>query len=161
MNAAKCRAFTLVEMLVVIAIIAILAAMLLPAVSKSKGKAQRVACISNIKQVGLGIILWAQENEGKFPWVVDPTNGGSFTYSEAWKHFAVLSNELVNPRVLICHSDKERQPATTFLGSDGFIDKGNAALSYAIGTEATEGNTSMHLVVDRNINGKNNQNCSA
>ena len=68
------RAFTLIELLVVIAIIAILAAMLLPAVSKSKGKALRVACISNIKQVGLGVLLWAQDQEGKFPFLVDPTN---------------------------------------------------------------------------------------
>ena len=148
------RAFTLVEMLVVIAIIAILAAMLLPAISTSKGKAQRVACISNIKQVGLGIILWSQEHEGRFPWLVEPTNGGSYGLNQAWKHFAILSNELVTPKVLHCHSDKERKTADAFNdAANGFTVLGNSALSYAIGTEASEGNASMHVVIDRNITG--------
>ncbi len=155
------RAFTLTELLVVIAIIAILAAMLLPAVSKSKGKAQRVACISNIKQVGTGVILWAHDQDGKFPFLVEPTNGGSRTLDQAWQHFAVLSNELVTPKVLICQSDKERQPADSFLGANGFSTLKNTALSYAIGTEASEGNSSMHLVVDRNINGRDGKSCSA
>jgi prepilin-type N-terminal cleavage/methylation domain-containing protein/prepilin-type processing-associated H-X9-DG protein len=156
------RAFTLIELLVVIAIIAILAAMLLPAVSKSKGKALRVACISNIKQVGMGVILWAQDQEGKFPFLVDPTNGGSRTLDKARQHFVVLSNELVTPKVLICQSDKQRQAADSFqTGPTGFSTLQNSALSYAFGTEASEGNATMHLIVDRNINGRDGKSCSA
>jgi len=63
----KKNGFTLIELLVVVAIIAILAAMLLPALSQARERARAAVCMGNLRQIGLGLILYADDNDGFLP----------------------------------------------------------------------------------------------
>jgi prepilin-type N-terminal cleavage/methylation domain-containing protein/prepilin-type processing-associated H-X9-DG protein len=65
--AGLCEAFTLVELMVTIAVIAILAALLLTALSRSKGSAKRTQCINNLRQLGLACRMYADENSDRLP----------------------------------------------------------------------------------------------
>lgn len=148
-------AFTLVELLTVIAIMAILAAMLLPTLNQAKARAKRAACINNLRQCGFAFHLFAADHNGRFPMHVAPTEGGSANFVSAavrveggfyfaYRHFQVLSNDLGTPQLLVCPSDT--RPPT-----NRFVHLQNANVSYFVNVAAENGKATSILAGDRNL----------
>jgi len=75
------RGFTLIELLVVIAIIAILAAILFPVFARARENARRASCMSNLKQIGIGIMMYTQDYDDTYPMIMDPSR--SYTQNTA------------------------------------------------------------------------------
>ena len=110
--AAGKKGFTLIELLVVIAIIAILVALLLPVLVSAKAKAKRTTCLNNLKQINLGVHLYAGDNSDKLPDIGPATY---VTYKEVVKSYVGLrGSSSAQDKVFTC-------PADTFYYDEGSL----------------------------------------
>jgi prepilin-type N-terminal cleavage/methylation domain-containing protein len=142
-------ALTLIEVIIVVAVLAVLAFLFLSRPRGVSPERERIACIGNLKQIGVSMAVWEVDHGNRFPMQVSTNEGGTrelVGVSETFRHFQVMSNELGSPVILVCPSDKERKAATNFTS-----DINDTRISYFLGVDATQTNVNMFLAGDRNI----------
>lgn len=141
------RAFTCVELLVVIAVLAVLAAVVLSWSTLISPKNKRIYCVNYLMQIGLSVRVVQTDHGNRFPWDTG-TNNVRTANSGPTKNitfvFQNLSNELVTPKILVCPADT-RTPAANFQT----LTTNN--ISYFIGLDADEAMLQMPLAGDRNL----------
>ena len=102
----KAPGFTLIELLVIIAIIGVLAALIVPAVSKAQDRAYTIQCVSNERQLGLALTVYAGDNQDSYPW---------FTFSTQYRQWTALSNYVGQSRAVFkCPAAKGKSPRGPF-----------------------------------------------
>ncbi len=149
------EAFTLIEMLCVIAIIGVLSALVLPALARGQARAKRVECLNNLREMGVAFHGFMHDHNSRFPMEVPAREGGSLEFVQGsyqlagrfyfgYQHFRPLANELGTPQILVCPSDT-RQAATNF------PTLRNANLSYFVGVTAQYLKPDTILSGDRNL----------
>jgi hypothetical protein len=147
------RAMTLIEVLVVILMVTIVAFMILPA-GHHPTRAPIVRCLNNLKQIDLGFIMYASENNGKFPIQTPVTNGGTMDFlarNQTFPHYQKISGYIRDMSLLICPTDKNRRAAANY---ENLTDTN---LSYFLNADVSTNNATASIMVgDRNIeaNGK-------
>ncbi len=106
------KGFTLIELLVVIAIIAILAAILFPVFARAREKARQSSCLSNVKQIAMATLMYAEDNDECTPPAAIEVPGGVLVMSQ------LLSPYVRNQQIWTCPSDKQGSVETSAISSE-------------------------------------------
>jgi len=120
--------FTLVELLVVIGIIVVLVAILLPAVSSARERAKRTACLSNLRQIGTGMMMYANTFRGKYP-NGNPKQTAS-SYTETNKVLTYLANQFLGKSAAVFHCPSDRDPVPERIETADYDLPNSARVSY-------------------------------
>jgi prepilin-type processing-associated H-X9-DG protein len=145
----RTNALTLIEVLVIIAVLAVLGALLIPVTDNKPMRSPRRNCVNNLRTIGIACQLWANDHNGKYPMEISVTNGGTMELADVknvWQTFLVMSNEINHAKILYCPADIGRVPATNFNA-----DFGNANISYFIALDADENKPRTFLSGDDNF----------
>ncbi len=151
----RVRAFTLVELLVVMAIIGILVALALPSLARSMRRADQIHCLNNLRQIGISFQQFADDHQQRYPMQVSATEDGALEATEAAQerigflvsaveNFIAIERELVTPKLLVCRAD-QRKPA------ENFTNLRADQVSYLVATNARPGSSISVLAADRNL----------
>ena len=148
-QAARQAGLTLIEGVVVLAILAVAGALYLSALSRGFTRSSKVNCVAQLKQVGLAHRLWSDDHRDEFAFASSaPESSRPFVNSpQVFRHYQVMSNELVTPKTLRCPTDATRFVAASFTALL------NTNLSYFVGLDAHEGDPAQILSGDRNLTG--------
>lgn len=125
-------AFTLIELLVVIAMIVGLCVLLLPAFKNTKDMANSAKCTSNLRQIGLALILYAGDNNGQIipATAVPPGTEGLFGFNTTWSGWLLFKKYLPNRNALVCPSDPILNKGLTHGPKGTTISYGNNAYGF-------------------------------
>lgn len=133
-------AFTFVELLAVLGIVALLLAVAMPLLASNRSSSDRAVCQSNLRQIGRAFNMWADDHGGRYPYETPGAEGGVSDHpiaNNAWYQFLAIRAELVTPRVLVCPTDGDRVYATDWSNSPngGFAgaNRRNLSVSYTVG----------------------------
>ena len=149
------RGFTLMEMLLVAAIIMILMTLALPVIVRTKGRGLQLQCLSQLRQIGVGFISYAHDHGDRFPFQVPVKEGGTLDLVQAanqanddvffaFRHFQAISNELNEPKIFRCPVDF-RSPA------ESLAKLKNENISYFLAITAELSRPESLLSGDRNF----------